>query len=136
MKVILSLLLACITAMLTAWFCGSLLWLSYNPTNWGMTTKAMCIILTIIYTCWVFLTCIDIKDANGSVKGIFVEIVIETIIILTLYLAIALITFELNCFKWSIEARDIFVLTISILSFFPGNIVSHYVYKDSNNRGN
>ena len=136
MKVILSLLLACITAMLTAWFCGSLLWLSYNPTDWGMTTKAMCIILTIIYTCWVFLTCIDIKDANGSVKGIFVEIVIETIIILTLYLAIALITFELNCFKWSIEARDIFVLTISILSFFPGNIVSHYVYKDSNNRGN
>ena len=136
MKVILSLLLACITAMLTAWFCGSLLWLSYNPTNWGMTTKAMCIILTIIYTCWVFLTCIDIKDANGSIKGIFVEIVIETVIILTLYLAIALITFELNCFKWSIEARDIFVLTISILSFFPGNIVSHYVYKDSNNRGN
>ena len=136
MKVILSLLLACITAMLTAWFCGSLLWLSYNPTNWGVTTKAMCIILTIIYTCWVFLTCIDIKDANGSVKGIFVEIVIETVIILTLYLAIALITFELNCFKWSIEARDIFVLTISILSFFPGNIVSHYVYKDSNNRGN
>ena len=136
MKVILSLLLACITAMLTAWFCGSLLWLSWNPSNWGMTTKAMCIILTIIYTCWVFLTCIDIKDANGSVKGIFVEIVIETVIILTLYLAIALITFELNCFKWSIEARDIFVLTISILSFFPGNIVSHYVYKDSNNRGN
>lgn len=136
MKVILSLLLACITAMLTAWFCGSLLWLSYDPTNWGMTTKAMCIILTIIYTCWVFLTCIDIKDANGSIKGIFVEIVIETVIILTLYLAIALITFELNCFKWSIEARDIFVLTISILSFFPGNIVSHYVYKDSNNRGN
>ena len=136
MKVILSLLLACITAMLTAWFCGSLLWLSYNPTNWGVTTKAMCIILTIIYTCWVFLTCIDIKDANGSAKGIFVEIVIETVIILTLYLAIALITFELNCFKWSIEARDIFVSTISILSFFPGNIVSHYVYKDSNNRDN
>ena len=136
MKIILSLLLACITAMLTAWFCGSLLWLSYNPTNWGVTTKTMCIILTIIYTCWVFLTCIDIKDANGSGKGIFVEIVIETVIILTLYLAIALITFELNCFKWSIEARDIFVLTISILSFFPGNIVSHYVYKDSNNRGN
>ena len=136
MKVILSLLLACITAMLTAWFCGSLLWLSYNPTNWGMITKAMCIILTIIYTCWVFLTCIDIKDANGSIKGIFVEIVIEAIIILAFYLTIALITFELNCFKWSIEARDIFVLTISILSFFPGNIVSHYVYKDSNNRGN
>ena len=136
MKVILSLLLACITAMLTAWFCGSLLWLSYNPTDWSMTTKAMCIILTIIYTCWVFLTCIDIKDANGSIKGIFVEIVIETIIILTFYLTIALITFELNCFKWSIEVRDIFVLTISILSFFPGNIVSHYVYKDSNNHGN
>ena len=136
MKVILSLLLACITAILTAWFCGSLLWLSYDPINWGMTTKAICIVLTIIYTCWVFLTCIDIKDANGSVKGIFVEIVIETVIILTLYLAIALIIFELNCFKWSIEARDIFVLTISILSFFPGNIVSHYVYKDSNNCGN
>ena len=136
MKVILSLLLACITAMLTAWFCGSLLWLSYDPTDWGMTTKAMCIVLTIIYTCWVFLTCIDIKDANGSIKGIFVEIVIEAIIILTFYLAIALITFELNCFKWSIEARDIFVLMISILSFFPGNLVSHYVYKDSNNHGN
>ena len=136
MKVILSLLLACITAMLTAWFCGSLLWLSYNPTNWGMTTKAMCIVLTIIYTCWVFLTCIDIKDANGSIKGIFVEIVIETVIILTFYLAIALITFELNCFKWSIEARDIFVLMISILSFFPGNLVSHYVYKHPNNHDN
>ena len=136
MKVILSLLLACITAMLTAWFCGSLLWLSYNPTDWSMTTKAMCIILTIIYTCWVFLTCIDIKDANGSIKGIFVEIVIEAIIILAFYLTIALITFKLNCFKWSIEARDIFVLTISILSFFPGNLVSHYVYKDSNNHGN
>ena len=136
MKVILSLLLACITAMLTAWFCGSLLWLSYDPINWGMTTKAMCIVLTIIYTCWIFLTCIDIKDANGSIKGIFVEIVIEAIIILAFYLTIALITFELNCFKWSIEARDIFVLMISILSFFPGNLASHYVYKRPNNNDN
>lgn len=136
MKFILSLLLACMTAMLTAWFCGSLLWLSWNPNDWGMTTKALCIVLTIIYTCWVFLTCIDIKDAKGSVKGIFVEIIVELMLILTFYFIIALITFEPNCFKWSIEARDIFVVVIGIFSFFPGSFVGDYVYKRPNNHDN
>ena len=119
----LSLLLTCITAMLVAWFCGSLLWLSYNPNNWDTTTKALSVVLTLVYIFWVFISCINIESIKESLHNVCNEILLETILILIFYLVISIITFKFNCFDWNLEARNVFVALISVLSFLPGTIV-------------
>lgn len=131
----LSLLLTCITAMLVAWFCGSLLWLSYNPNNWDITTKALSIVLTLVYIFWVFILCINIESISESLRNVCNEILLETILILIFYLVISIITFKFNCFDWNLEARNIFVALISILSFLPSTIVSD-MFTQKNDNGN
>ena len=119
----LSLSLTCITAMLVAWFCGSLLWLSYNPNNWDITTKALSIVLTLVYIFWVFISCINTESIKESLHNVCNEILLETISILIFYLVISIITFKFNCFDWNLEARNVFVALISVLSFLPSTIV-------------
>ena len=131
----LSLSLTCITAMLVAWFCDSLLWLSYNPNNWDITTKGLSIVLTLVYTFWVFILCINIESISESLRNVCNEILLETILILIFYLVISIITFKFNCFDWNLEARNIFVAVISILSFLPSTIVSD-MFTQKNDNGN
>ena len=112
-----------------------MLWLSYNPNNWDITTKALSIVLTLVYIFWVFILCINIESISESLRNVCNEILLETILILIFYLVISIITFKFNCFDWNLEARNIFVALISVLSFLPSTIVSD-MFTQKNDNGN